>query len=131
MNFIKFIKSFQFAVEGIFSALKSEQNFRFQLFFVLPVVIIGIIVKLKLIEWCVISGAVFFVLTSELFNTAVEKLSDYACKKEAVPEIKLIKDISAGAVLLSALNAVIIGIFLLILPLVKIAVALLNKGLNL
>lgn len=105
------IKSFQYAFTGIISAFKSERNLKVHSFIALFVIIAGLFLKLNMTEWLFIIFAISFVFVSELFNTAIEEAVNVATKK--IDETaKLAKDIAAGAVLLSAINAVLIGCFI-------------------
>ncbi len=119
IDFRKMSGSFVFAFRGIVKTVRNEQNFRFHLIFIIPVLISGFYIGLKVQEWGIIIISIFFVLVSEMFNTAMEKLCDKVCRGEKNYEIALIKDISAGAVLLSSVNAVIIGIIFLLIPLIR------------
>ncbi len=119
INFKKLGSSFVFAFKGIFITAKLEQNFRFHLIIIIPVLIAGFYLMIKPLEWGLIIISIFFVLACELFNTALEKLCDESGGGKHSKKIGVIKDISAGAVLLAAINAVIIGVIFLLIPLVK------------
>ncbi len=111
--------NFSFAFQGIIQTAKKEQNFRFHLIIIIPVILSGFYLKLNVLEWGLIILSIFFVLGSELWNTSIERLCDIISKQKRNDKIGLIKDISAGAVLLSAVNAVIIGILIILVPLIK------------
>lgn len=119
MNYRKMVQSFGFAWQGIFQALKSEQNMQIHVALSVLAIGIGIFLSLTPIGWALVSFAIFSVLSAELWNTALEKLCNYSCKNETIQEIGLIKDIAAGAVLLSAINALVIGIIILIVPFIR------------
>jgi len=104
------VKSFGYALQGILNLL-SGPNFRLQLLAAAIVIILGITRHLEPIRWAAIVLAVGLVLVAEGMNTAVEKLSDFSCKGEWREEIKVIKDIAAGAVLIAALASVAIAGF--------------------
>jgi diacylglycerol kinase len=100
--------SFLYAYNGFIKLIKNEHNSRIQIAVFILVVVMGILFKIEREDWMliiVVSGIVFL---SELFNSAIEKLSD-VISPEWNKEIGLIKDYSAGAVLVSSVTALIIG----------------------
>ena len=105
------IKSFKYAFEGIFSALKTERNLIIHTVIMTLVIICGLVFKINKYEWftCIILFIV--VISSELFNTALELVVDIASPK-INPLAKRAKDISAGAVLITAIGAAIIGLWI-------------------
>ncbi len=112
------IKGFVYAFEGLWAAVKTERNMKIHLVATVFVIILGLSLSISAVHWCLIAFAIGFVLVAELFNTAVERLSDeIACGKQS-QTIKAVKDISAAAVLLSALTALVIGILVLFIPLI-------------
>lgn len=108
------IKSFPYAINGLKTALKNEPNFRVHLVFAFTAVAAGVILKLSLLELAVLILTIGFVIIMELINTMLEALVNLVS-----PEIKeharIAKDVSAAAVLISAIISVAIGI-LLFLP---------------
>lgn len=98
---MKLIKSFVYAWTGIQSCFKSEANFRIHFVASIVAVIIAELFKISAIEWIAVGFCIAFVLTMEMMNTAIEKLCDVV-HKEPHPGIKKVKDIAAGAVLVSA-----------------------------
>lgn len=102
------------AWKGILAVWKSEWNFRFHIFATLIVIGVGLIVSVSLLEWALLFIVIGMVLVSELINTAIEKTIDYI-KPEIHPMARFIKDAAAGAVLVSSIVAVIVGI-LIFLP---------------
>lgn len=105
---------FKFAFDGVKDAFKSERNFKIHISVAVIVIVISLILKLNPMEWVSIILVIGFVLVSEMFNTSIELLLDYL-NPEIHPSVKIIKDLSAGAVLIAAIIAVIIGI-LIFLP---------------
>ena len=67
--------------------------------------------KISYIEWGILTITIFLVLITETLNTAIEKTVDMITK-EYSEEAKVVKDISAGAVLFSAIASVIVGIII-------------------
>lgn len=107
------IRSFSFALSGIVSLVKYEHNARIHLAALLIVVVLGFVFDVELWEWALIAVSAGLVFMAELFNTAVERLADYICS-ERDEKIRLIKDYAAGAVLIAALLAVVIGLLVFI-----------------
>ena len=73
---------------------------------------LGAWLRLSAPEWCWISAAIGLVWVAEGLNTALETLAD-ALRPERDPGVGLAKDVSAGAVLLAAITAAVIGLFVL------------------
>jgi len=105
---MKLVKSFAYAWAGITSCFKSESNFRIHLIAAIAAIIFALLLNLAATEWIAICFCIAFVLTMEMMNTAIEKLCDMV-HAEQHPVIKKVKDIAAGAVLLSALCSLIIA----------------------
>ena len=114
-----FIKSVKCTLDGIWYAIKNERNIKIQLCFALMAVICGFVFRISFIEWCTIVFAIFFVLASEMFNTAIEKAVDL-CTEEYSEIAKIAKDVSGGAVLLSAINSVIVGLIVFLPKFLKL-----------
>ena len=74
---------------------------------------LGMVVKLDRYEWLWMVVAIVLVFAAELFNTAIEKLCDVV-HPDYSEKIKVIKDLAAGAVLVCAVGAVVIGLFVFI-----------------
>ncbi len=108
---IRIIKSFQHAFHGLFLVLKSEQNFKIQFTIGIFIIILGIFYKIKLIEFVILTLAITLVLSLEMLNSIIERILD-AVAPQIHFNTRIIKDVMAGAVLVAALGAVIIGIFI-------------------
>ena len=104
----KIINSFKYAIEGFISSFKTERNMKIHILAMTIVIALGILLKLSKIEWCIITIAIVMVISAELFNTAIETVVDMI-SPEKNPKAKLVKDIAAGAVLVVAIGAAIIG----------------------
>ena len=107
----KLTLSFKYASEGIISTIKEERNMFIHFLIAIIVVITGIYVRLSLNEWfiCLLLFALVFSL--ELINTAIENTVDLVTTKKN-KKAKLAKDAAAGAVLIVAIFASIIGIII-------------------
>lgn len=100
-----------FAINGLIEAFKRERNFRIHLYVTGIVISISIYVKLTPVEWLFIITAIYFVLVAELINSLFERVIDYI-KPDYHLQAKIIKDIAAGIVLLTASLSVIIGLII-------------------
>lgn len=98
---MKLIKSFIYAWAGIKYCFKSESNFRIHLIAAIAAIIFALLLHISATEWIAVCFCIAFVVTMEMMNTAIEKLCDVV-NTEPHPLIKKVKDIAAGAVLLSA-----------------------------
>lgn len=104
-----FHKSLFHALEGILSLIKYERNFRIEFLAFLLNLFLIIVLKLSAVDSMFILGVCLLVLISEMLNSAIEKICDFI-QPEKDSRIKQIKDISAGAVLLSVILSGITGI---------------------
>lgn len=102
------VTSFNSALRGLFYALKKERNFKVHTVFTIAVILLGLFFKLPLPEFILLLVVIAIVLIAELINTAVEIVVDVFVS-EYHYEAKNAKDISAGAVLISTILAVIAG----------------------
>ena len=104
----KLIRSFGYAFKGIGYAAKTQLNFRVHLVATIVACFLGYALNITADEWRWIMLCVALVLTAELFNTAIEFLTDLASPgyNELAGHVK---DISAGAVLVTAFFALITG----------------------
>ena len=103
-----FIKSAGFAIQGLKQFFTSERNGRIQAVIAAAVFLAGLLFSISMMEWLIIILFIALVLSLEMFNSALEKLCDKV-NPEIDPQIKLIKDMAAGAVLWTSLLAVVAG----------------------
>lgn len=113
------LRSFVYAWEGVLSFFRCEQNAQIHLAATFLVLVLSVTLGVSKIEAIAVVFSIAFVWIAEMFNTAIEKAMDFATLDKH-PEIKLIKDISAGAVLVASIAALIIGCFIFIPKLVII-----------
>jgi undecaprenol kinase len=113
------LKSFAYAFRGIYITFKTERNFKIHLVGLVITVAMGIYLGLSIEKWGLIIFSAGFVLVAELFNTAVERLGDEAAGGKLNHIVRDSKDIAAGAVLLSTITALIIGIIVLFIPFIQ------------
>ena len=107
----KLIFSFKYASEGIITTIKEERNMFIHFLIAIIVVITGIYVRLSLNEWLICLLLFALVFSLELINTAIENTVDLVTTKKN-KKAKLAKDAAAGAVLIAAIFASIIGIII-------------------
>ena len=107
------INSFKYAFNGIYLAFQKERNLKIHFIIMLLVIVAGIIFKISAFEWIICIILFGLVISLELINTAIETTVDIA-----MPEInekaKIAKDVAAGAVLVSTISAVIIGLIIFV-----------------
>lgn len=109
-----FFVSFGHAVDGISYVVSHERNFLIELVFAILVAIASFILKVSLIEWCLLVVVIGIVLALEMVNTAIERCVDLVTK-DYRELARIAKDVSAGAVLVMSMFSVILGI-LIFLP---------------
>lgn len=110
----KRLKSFTYAFNGLRVLFKEEHNSRIHLFATICVVVAGVLLKLSVLEWVAVAFAIGLVFCGEIFNSAIEDLSDVVCPEQD-ERIKKVKDLSAAAVLVNAITAAVVGL-LVFLP---------------
>jgi len=109
INVRKVWRSFGFAGQGIIDLFRYENNAKVHLLIASVVILAGVLLNLSLVEWAIILTQIGLVWAAEAFNTAIEKLCDFV-SPGLHPQIKAIKDLSSGAVLILAITAVIVGL---------------------
>jgi diacylglycerol kinase len=117
-SFTSWVKSFGFAFNGL-RLLLNERNFRFHLFAATVACILGFFLDISETEWLVVSLTIGWVLSLEAVNTALEHLAD-SVTTDFHPSIKKAKDVAAGAVLISAMIALVIGCIIFVPKVLKL-----------
>ncbi len=110
-SLIKRAKSFTHAGRGLWIFIRSTHNAWIHLVILVMAVTLGIYLSITVVEWMVLVLAGGFVLAAEAFNTAIEIDIDLT-SPEYHPYARDTKDVAAGAVLIAATTAVIIGGFI-------------------
>lgn len=118
-------KSFGYAFEGIWNGIRKERNMRIHCLAVILVTAAGTFFGLTAMEWCICLLLFGMVISLELVNTAVEAVVDLVTE-EKKPLAKIAKDTAAGAVLFTAVMAVIIGCIIFIPHLLELAGSIMN-----
>ncbi len=107
-----FIASVEFAFTGIKTVFKEERNMRKHVVLGLVAILAGVIFSLNKSEWLWLLLSVFLVWLVEIINTVVENIVDMFTDFHFHPIGKKVKDMAAGAVLLTALFAILVGSFI-------------------
>jgi diacylglycerol kinase (ATP) len=102
------IRSFQHAIRGVLRMIQCQHNAWIHATATLLVVCAGFLFRISSTDWCWIVLAISIVWTAEALNTAFEFLAD-AASPDFHPLVRDAKDVAAGAVLITAIAAVILG----------------------
>lgn len=111
ISFTRLLKSFTYAFRGLVKVFREEQNLRIQIVVGSLAFVFGLFLGLSRIEWAMLIIASLLVLLMEVANSAVERITDLF-KPRINTYVKEIKDIMAGAVMLSSIGAVLIGLLI-------------------
>jgi len=109
LTFTGRVRSFKYAFRGLKVMIVSQHNAWIHALATIAVVTVSFYFHLSRAEWCWIILAIISVWTAEAFNTAFEFLTDVA-SPEFHPLAEKAKDVAAGAVLISAIGSVLIGV---------------------
>ncbi len=105
------IRSIGYALKGMFLLLRTETSIQIQFVIAIVMTVAGFYFQISNTEWILQLFAIGLVMGIEGVNTAIEKLADYV-QPNKDPKIGLIKDISAGAVMIVSVVASIIGLII-------------------
>src|SRR5699024_5344644 len=105
------IDSFNYAISGIITSIKTERNMLIHYTIAIGIVGLSLFFDFSKLEFLILLLTTTLVVVAELINTAIEKTVDMITK-DFHPVAKIVKDISAGAVLISAINDMIVGYLL-------------------
>ena len=114
----EFVKSFEYAIKGIAQTFIQERSLRFHITFAIYMfcyLLIYDFFEVTKADWIAIILSTIVVISAEIMNTAVENAVDVSTQ-EINPFAKMAKDASAGAVLVCAIGAVIVGVIVLWQP---------------
>ena len=106
-------RSLGYALQGLRVFLHNEHNARIHLLATVLAGIMGLVLDISAGNWVSLILAMGFVWSAEIFNTVIERTMDYM-STEKQKAIQLIKDLSAAAVLVAALTALLVGAFVFI-----------------
>lgn len=102
------VRSFRFALEGIAAFFQSEHNAWLHFMATIAVFTLATLVGVTKTEMLALVFAIGFVWVAEMFNTCIERVMDFVSDQRH-KEIKFIKDLAAGAVLVAAITALVVG----------------------
>jgi diacylglycerol kinase (ATP) len=102
------VKSFRFAMDGIASFFYREHNAWVHFAATVAVIALTVWVKVTQTELLALIFAIAFVWVAEMLNTCIERIMDFVSVQQH-PEVKFIKDLAAGAVLVAAITALVVG----------------------
>lgn len=102
------VRSFRYALEGIAAFFQSEHNAWLHFMATIAVITLATLVGVTKTELLALVFSIGFVWVAEMFNTCIERVMDFVSDQRH-KEIKFIKDLAAGAVLVAAITALVVG----------------------
>jgi len=102
------VSSFSFAINGVFEFFRKERNAKIHLVAAVLVIVAGFYFHVNNIEWILIVIMIMSVFVAEMVNSSMESLCNHL-HPDRHEKIKLVKDLSAGAVLIASIAAVIVA----------------------
>lgn len=121
----KWIKSANFAIEGILHAAKTQRHLRYHFYSAAAVLLVSYILGVSRTEFLIISLSVIAVLLAEMLNTSIEAIVDII-STEHNEKARIVKDIAAGAVFVTAFGVAVIG-YIILFPYIR---DIFQKGLH-
>lgn len=115
----KLFQSFRYAWAGVRLCFVEERNFKIHTAAAVLAVGLGIFLKLPVSQIAVVLLAIALVMGAEIVNTAFENTMDLICREQN-DKVKKVKDIAAGAVLICAVIAAVIGIMVYLPPILAL-----------
>ena len=113
MNIKKILHSFRYAWHGFAHIWQHHQNIRFHMLMGVIAVGLSYFLKISYVEYLFILITIFFVIISEMMNTAIEEMTNLITKEHR-KEAKIAKDVAAAAVFLSAAFSVVVGVVIFV-----------------
>jgi undecaprenol kinase len=108
-----FLRRLQYALAGIAAGLRSEHSLRYQIVALAGAIFVLCLFRPEPIWWAAVALSSAAVLSAELLNTALEHLADHV-RPEDHPQIQIVKDCAAAAVLVASCGAAGVGIALVV-----------------
>jgi len=109
------VESFRYALNGVLLSYKTQRHLRIHFVLALLVLLAGFAVRLTRTELALLVCVIALVVMAELFNTALETVVDLVTT-DYHPLAKVAKDVAAGAVLVAAMTATLVGLLLFLRP---------------
>lgn len=110
---MKIFHSFPYAWQGLKFCFVTQLNFKAHVLLAVLTILMALVLHISQSEWLVILLCIMGVLSLEMINTAIESLCNVV-QREIHPGIRIVKDVSAGAVLISAIISLVIGLVIFI-----------------
>lgn len=111
-------KSFLYAFEGVYYALKHNQNLRGHFVIAALVVVVSLFLKVSPLEMGILGVMILLVISTEMINSSIEQMVDLIVTEHR-KEAKIAKDVAAGMVLVTSIGSVIVGVLILTPYIVK------------
>jgi len=113
INHKTLFKSFTYSFEGVFHAIRYNQNMRIHIVAAIVVIIASVIFKVTPFEMGILGIMILLVIMAEMINTAIEEMVDLIVT-EHKRQAKIAKDVASGMVLITAIGSVIVGILIFV-----------------
>lgn len=126
MEVRKLIDSFNYAIAGLLYALRTQRNMRIHFGFAMLALLLSVLFNVSKVELLILFFTISLVIITEMINTAVEAVVDLYTRRYH-PLARIAKNVAAGAVLFSAINAVIVGYLIFIDDLTPLTLELFNQ----
>lgn len=126
MRLKKIIDSFNNAIDGIIYTVRTQRNMKIHLSITLVVLLLCLFFDVSKVEFLILAITITMVIAAELLNTSIEAVVDMKTNHYH-PLAKVSKNVAAGAVLLTAINAVVVGYIIFWDKLSNISLIVLNK----
>lgn len=126
MRLKKVIDSFNNAIDGIIYTVRTQRNMKIHMSITLIVLLLCLCFDISKIEFLILAITITMVIAAELLNTSIEAVVDMKTNHYH-PLAKVSKNVAAGAVLLTAINAVVVGYIIFGDKLSNISLIVLNK----
>ena len=102
------LAKFRAAFQGLWLAVRSERSFAIHLPVAAAVIATGILLRVDLVEWCLLGLCITVVIAAEAFNTSIERLAR-ATRPDHDPLVGAALDMASGAVLACAIGTSLVG----------------------
>ena len=106
-------KSFLYAFEGVYYALKHNQNLRLHFLIAALVVFVSLLLKVGPFEMAILGVMIVLVISTEMINASIEQMVNLIVTEHR-KEAKIAKDVAAGMVLVTSIGSVIVGLLILV-----------------
>lgn len=117
-SFQKRVLSFKYAFSGLVNLVKYEHNARLHMVAGFLVILLGLLIGIKQVEWLILIIMITIVFVSETINSAIESISDFISPEYNL-KIKQVKDYAAAAVLIASIASLIVGIIIFLPKIIK------------